>query len=663
MKKVLFLFVCLLFAVSVFGQGNPFVLQRLRGKYKYVEDRGYSGWFKVSNGKGKVGACDLKGNEIIPLIWDDVESSRGEDYARVFKNGKMGIRDANNKELLPCDKYTYVYWNQKKEYGGYCQVEVDGKRGVIDKDNKEIIPCSYDNISVFQLKDMSCCQVEFNGKKGLFDFQGKELFSCIYDKLNIYSMKHGGMDYYIVEVNGKKGIYNKKWEEILPCKYDDINYSEWDYGDFCQVRIDGEKRIIDRKGNEVLLSSQYGYFIFNPLSSLVLVVKDIKIKYGETDGIDQLYSNGKWGVFDLNRKKEIVPCKYTYMRAEDDGLFAFNVGGKVVVQASLVLSVEGGKWGFVDKEGKEVVPAQYDNVGLFKDGVAEVMKDGVPSLLPHPLKGTTLQLAESGNNILADIYIPVDNNIPNSGKKNENLFAFIIANENYTSLSGADYSINDGTIFGEYCKSTLGIPEKNVRYFEDATFGNMVSAMQKIKNIAEVYEGEAKVIFYYSGLGATDEKNMEKYLLPTDVSLTSLNTTGYRVETLIKMLEELQVEYIYVIFDAPFSNTDKKGKQYASNRGVAIKSKPTSLKGNLIVCYATSDVQPAYSDKQYGHSLFTYGLLEKMQLSKGNCTLKELSDHAVNWTKKVSIEKFDNIQTPETIVSNQLENKWNTFKF
>lgn len=656
MKKISILIVFFFSTISIIGQ-NPIIIQRLRGKYKTAEDRHYSGWYKVSNGKGKVGACDLNGNEIIPPIWDDIESSRNENYARVFKNGKMGIRDASNKELLACDKYTYVYWSQKEEYGGYCIVEVDGQRGVIDKNNIEIIPCKYDEVSIHQLTEMSCCRVSFNSKKGLIDSKGNELFPCIYDKLEVYSRKHGGMEYYVVKINGKSGIYSKKWEEIIPCKYDEIKDHQWDEGDFCEVQIDEEKGIIDRKGNEMVSGSKYGHFIFNPTSALVVVIKGIELKYGEANRIDKLYSNGRWGIFDLNKREEVVPCKYDYIRLEDDGLFAFNVGGKVFVEHSLVLRVEGGKWGFVNKKGEEVVPAQYDYVGLFENGVVTVKKDGVPSLLPHPSKGSNLQLAEE------ESMIAVDNKIPNTSKKNENAFAFIVSNENYTSFTGANYSINDGTIFAEYCKNTLGLPEKNVRFFEDATYGNMVSIIKRIKDIADVYEGEAKIIFYYSGLGAVDEKNKEKYLLPTDASLTSLIKTGYCVETLIKILEELNVQYTWVILEAPFSNIDKNGKNYTSNRGVAVKTSSLIPQGNVIVSYATSDMHSAYSDKQFGHGLFTYGLLEKMQQSKGCCTLKELLDYAVNWVKKVSIEKFDNMQTPETVISKQLEYTWDNLSF
>jgi hypothetical protein len=35
----------------------------------------------------------------------------------------------------------------------------------------------------------------------------------------------------------------------------------------------------------------------------------------------------------------------------------------------------GGKWGFIDKTGKEVIPPVYDYVGAFYEGLARVEKN------------------------------------------------------------------------------------------------------------------------------------------------------------------------------------------------------------------------------------------------------------------------------------------------
>ena len=42
------------------------------------------------------------------------------------------------------------------------------------------------------------------------------------------------------------------------------------------------------------------------------------------------------------------------------------------------------------------------------------------------------------------------------------------------------------------CKNT-----KNIRYYEDATFGNFAMIKKQVQDIADVYDGEASFIFYY----------------------------------------------------------------------------------------------------------------------------------------------------------------------
>ena len=53
----------------------------------------------------------------------------------------------------------------------------------------------------------------------------------------------------------------------------------------------------------------------------------------------------------------------------------------------------------------------------------------------------------------------VDLNIPITNTINTNTIVVIIANQNYQEESDVEFAINDGSIFKEYCISTLGIPE------------------------------------------------------------------------------------------------------------------------------------------------------------------------------------------------------------
>lgn len=695
MKKLIVLLIVLSSCIEAFCQENPEITKRLKENYSSVFfNRNYN-WYRIRKGsvneKGNIGACDKTGRLIMPPIWDDVQF--WGDCFTVKKDGKVGIRDLQNKEIIPCTKYTYIQWSSDKKQE-YFFVAINEKKGVIDRNNKEIVPCNYDRVALPINDNKPYCKVWKHGKIGIFDVDnGYEVMPCAYDDVKkSYSSEDGSLwiiksgekvgaydikerlelipciydeipEYYLryrpfcrVEKNGKAGIYDTKErrERIAP-KYDQIFPRGFLSGDYGLIELDGKDGLVDIDGKDMLSCGKYKYLKYYG-GHYVCVSRDIDCQEDEYGDIIKIKKKGKYGVYDCLQQKEIIPCKYDYIGRECEGLFAFNTGGVLYVDDGN-LKIKKGKWGYIDIHGTEIIPSQYEEVSVFEGGVAQVTKDGVTSIITNPLTGTNLQVKNGNAKSI------VDANIPLTKKNEESTFAFIIANENYTHFSGADYSINDGKIFAEYCKKTLGIPDKNVRYYEDATYGNIVNAVKKLNDIADVYEGDAKIIFYYSGLGAVDEKSQEKCLLAADASMAALKNTGYSVSMLMEILNGLNVNMAWVILDAPFSNMDKTGKSLLSSRGIAIKSKTVTPHGNVVLTEAGESAQTVFSSKQLGHSLLTYCLLEKLQNSGGKCTLQELSTYATTQTKKLSMKEFDKIQAPITTVSENMSDMWNTIKF
>ena len=369
-------------------------------------------------------------------------------------------------------------------------------------------------------------------------------------------------------------------------------------------------------------------------------------------------SHAKYGIYDLEKKNFKIPCIYSYI---ESGLYSssprFNEGGDMIADLSFGEKCTGGKWGYLNKEGDILIPAQYESALPFRDGVAQVVKDGIASLLVEPEKGTQLQLL---NGEMTNV---VDRGVPQTNKKNEETFAFIIANENYANALRGDFSCNDGKVFSEYCKKTFGLPEHNIRYYEDATYGNILKAIQGAKDIIEAYDGDVQIIFYYAGLGAVDDKTQEGYLLPVDVSLGSLATTGYSVRKLVHELSEIKTKMSLILLDTSFSGTDRSGKRLEVNRGVQITAKKIIPSNHTIVCTASTSKESAFCSKSLGHGLFTYALLDKLKNSKGECTLKELIDSAVSVVKKESVKQFSIIQTPVVTVSSDFLSQWEHLKF
>jgi hypothetical protein len=82
-------------------------------------------------------------------------------------------------------------------------------------------------------------------------------------------------------------------------------------------------------------------------------------------------STGLIGFADMQGQIVISP-KCFFARPFEQGLAAFNEGGKVEKYDEEHSFIAGGKWGFIDKQGDIVFPAIFDSVSDFEEGKAEV---------------------------------------------------------------------------------------------------------------------------------------------------------------------------------------------------------------------------------------------------------------------------------------------------
>lgn len=88
----------------------------------------------------------------------------------------------------------------------------------------------------------------------------------------------------------------------------------------------------------------------------------------------------KMGIANMEGKV-VVPPKYDAIFPYKDGLAAVAVGCKTVRPADDPEHeyTVGGKWGFIDKQGNEIVPLEYDSIAnhrQFENGKALVLKGG-----------------------------------------------------------------------------------------------------------------------------------------------------------------------------------------------------------------------------------------------------------------------------------------------
>ncbi|MCL2291272.1 MAG: caspase family protein [Bacteroidetes bacterium] len=255
----------------------------------------------------------------------------------------------------------------------------------------------------------------------------------------------------------------------------------------------------------------------------------------------------------------------------------------------------------------------------------------------------------------------VDINIPVTDFKNDKTFVVIIANENYHDVSKVDFAISDGITFREYCIKTLGIPAQNISFKTNATLNNMRAEINWIRQVAEQYKGEANIIFYYAGHGIPDENSRSSYLLPVDGYGTDV-TTGYKLDDLYKILGDLPAQSVTVFMDACFSGAGRDGQMLAQARGVRITAKSGVPTGNMVVFSSSQGDETSFPYKEKGHGLFTYFLLKKLQETKGDVTLGELSDYLTIQVGQQSILVNRKSQTPTVTASATMGNNWKELK-
>lgn len=250
----------------------------------------------------------------------------------------------------------------------------------------------------------------------------------------------------------------------------------------------------------------------------------------------------------------------------------------------------------------------------------------------------------------------IDNNIPEVSRPNDMTFALVIANENYRRESPVPFAANDGTVFAEYLKRTLGLPDDNIMLVVDASLNDIKFGLNKLSKICGAFSGEASAIVYYAGHGIPDEASKDAYLLPVDGYGTD-PSTGYSLQELYAMLAAMPTKQTTVFLDACFSGSERNGNMMKSARGVKLKPKAPTVGGNMVVFSATMDDETAYPYNQENHGMFTFFLLKKLQDTKGDVTLGALADYIITKVKQTSIIKNDKIQTP-TVTASPLAPDW-----
>ena len=255
----------------------------------------------------------------------------------------------------------------------------------------------------------------------------------------------------------------------------------------------------------------------------------------------------------------------------------------------------------------------------------------------------------------------VDVNVPKNKGSNPNVFALIIANENYKNenVENVPFALNDGKSFKRYCEDVLCIDPQNIVTTFNATKGEMIAAVDRIKDLEASFDN-IKLLVYYSGHGLPDPGSQEAYLVPVDASPRNMSTS-YKLSDFYQELSAHNPASVTVFLDACFSGAKKDGQVIDREaRGLIITPVDETPAGNMVIFAACSGNETAYPFNNEKHGMFTFFLLKKLQEDKGKTKYKDLADYIVNNVLRTSVRYYTK-QNP-SIRSTLPESEWGNWK-
>lgn len=226
------------------------------------------------------------------------------------------------------------------------------------EDGTIIAPAIYRHVDRFH---NGYCKVYLNdGQCGMIDRSGREVVPCIYEDIEYPSEGH-----VVVIRNSMVGYCDLHGKEVIPTRF--IQGASFKQGCAAVQLPDGRCTFIDTLGNQLFERTFDNVRPFN-------------------EGFALVRDGGLWGL--LSRNGEMaLPMVFEAISENRDGMFLagsihhmalYDYGmrpltspvysGTLGTTEGRISVVRDGKYGFLDRTGKEVVPCIYDETGLFQQG-------------------------------------------------------------------------------------------------------------------------------------------------------------------------------------------------------------------------------------------------------------------------------------------------------
>lgn len=287
-------------------------------------------------------------------------------------------------------------------------VASEEKWGLVGINGQMLIPCQYDWLEFLDHTDNKMLRVYKKEEKyGLIDTLGQLKVQLTYDEIGSFS--EGRL---AVKRNGLWGFVDRNGLEVIPCRFRAVsNFSEG----LAAAKLGRQWGFIDKQGNVEIDfqfirtgnfsnglawffdSARYGYI---NRQGQVAIAPGYEKACDFEQGMARIMLDNKYGLIDVQGQLVMKP-KYILIEAfNSDGQAKVCYGsdrirygiinqlGELVTQTSgysdigpfseglaSVKTKDG--YGFIDRQGRLIIPAIYSKVSVFKEGLAAVQREGL----------------------------------------------------------------------------------------------------------------------------------------------------------------------------------------------------------------------------------------------------------------------------------------------
>lgn len=206
--------------------------QLIETKYNYIEYL-YDNYFIVSDGEGKLGIIDDKGNQKLETKYNSIQAIKdtkiiqtsisSENLTEIYSPKIEKIVEIENAIIEKKEGFIKVYNQEKRVYidenakivsskeiyknNTMFAINKDGKWGFEDKDGKIVVDCKYDIVTEFN--EFGFAGINLDGKWGVIDNNGKIILEPKYEFKTKNDPDFLGM-YYKVTFGLGEAIYTNK---------------------------------------------------------------------------------------------------------------------------------------------------------------------------------------------------------------------------------------------------------------------------------------------------------------------------------------------------------------------------------------------------------------------------------------------------------------------